>query len=185
MTPITGRSPRPLPTPRTDGDRSDTGGGATGVRPARQRRRHSASRCNRHVLMTVSTAAPRRRHRAYDTATQRATFTPTARAGREHHLHGTVSGAKDLAGNTMTGHVVVVHHRRPPPPAPAPVRSGPSSATPANPAEADTAAGRGRHQVPLGRRRDGDRRAVLQGHRQHRNPRRAPVDDGRGEPRRP
>ena len=66
----------------------------------------------------------------YDSATQRATFTPSAALIAGTTYAATVSGAKDLAGNTMTGttswsfSTAAATTTTPPPPRAAPVRSG-------------------------------------------------------------
>jgi methionine-rich copper-binding protein CopC len=76
---------------------------------------------------------------AYDSATQKATFTPSAALAAGTAYTATVSGAKDLAGNTMTSTTWSFTTAATPPPPSCPCSIWSSTATPANPSEADSA----------------------------------------------
>src|SRR6478752_4479944 len=77
---------------------------------------------------------------SYDAANQRATFTPTAALAANATYTATVSGAKDLAGNTMSATSWSFTTAAAPPPPTCPCSIWASTAAPANPAEADNAA---------------------------------------------
>jgi hypothetical protein len=75
---------------------------------------------------------------SYDTATQRATFTPTAALTASTAYTATVSGAKDLAGNTMAPASWSFTTAAAAPPPTCPCSIWPSSATPEVASESDT-----------------------------------------------
>jgi hypothetical protein len=76
----------------------------------------------------------------YDSATQRATFTPSVALVASTTYTATVSGGKDLAGNTMLATSWSFTTATAPPPPTCPCSIWASTAAPANPAEADNAA---------------------------------------------
>ncbi len=78
---------------------------------------------------------------SYDSAAQKATFTPSAALAAGTTYTATVSGAKDLAGNTMTSPTTwsFTTATAPPPPS-CPCSIWNSTATPGNPSEADNGA---------------------------------------------
>ena len=176
---------RPGPSPRparrhdaADGDRHDARD-----RRDRGRHRHDGRRAtfSEPVQAGNDRVQPARRGRharspataATTRPTQTATFTPSAALAAAPPTPRRSRGAQDTAATPW-------RPRRPgrSPPRPA-VRTCPctiwTAATPGEPRDADTGGRRGRREVPLRRRRQRHRRPVLQGHRQHRHPRRAPV----------
>jgi methionine-rich copper-binding protein CopC len=76
---------------------------------------------------------------SYDSTAQRATFTPSAALASGTSYTATVSGAKDLAGNTMTSTSWSFTTAATPPPS-CPCSIWNSTATPANPSEPDSSA---------------------------------------------
>ncbi len=118
---------------------------------------------------------------AYDAATQRATFTPDVGLERRNQLHRNGERRHGPERKRHVAGVVDLHHGHRPTATGCPCSIWAASALPGTPAEADSAA----VEVGTKFRSDvagtGHRRAVLQGHRQHRHPRRAPVDAARGE----
>jgi methionine-rich copper-binding protein CopC len=76
----------------------------------------------------------------YDGATQTVTFTPTASLAASTSYTANMSGAKDLAGNTMTAVTWSFTTGAAPPPSSCPCTIWPSTATPATPAAPDDSA---------------------------------------------
>ena len=105
----------------------------------------------------------------YDSASRTATFTPGAALAASTTYTANVSGAKDLAGNTMTRGELDLHHRARQAAA-ARARSGRAAPTPAVAADPDN----GGVEIGVKFRTTqagtitGD--PLLQGHRQHRDP---------------
>ncbi len=129
------------------------------------------------VLVALSTnGSPVPGSVIYDFTTQRATFTPTGALAANTTYTVAVSGAKDLAGNVMTG-TSWSFTTAAGPSCPCSIWAG--TAVPGDPGRAGHRPGGDRHQVPLGRRRECDGHAVLQGHRQCRYPCRPSVEQHR------
>jgi hypothetical protein len=111
---------------------------------------------------------------SYNTATNMATFTPTATLANSTTYTATVSGAKDLAGNTQTSPSTWSFTTAAPnsPPGQCPCTLWPSSAAPVTPTENDP------HAVELGVRFSSDVSGTISGIRFYKGPQNTGVHTG-------